>query len=262
RKDNPFIPVNCGAIPEALLESELFGHTKGSFTGATRNYEGLFRSAHGGTLFLDEIGDTPLSIQVKLLRVLQEKSVRPVGSSQADLIDVRILSATNRDLEDAIAEGNFRQDLYYRLNVVSLEIPSLIQRREDIPLLAAHFLKTISDQTGKKVNGFAPEAMEQLLTAPWPGNVRQLQNSVEHAVALTTTPLISADLLRSTIQEDTGKVPSFSEARKKFEQEYLVNLLMMTKGNVSQAARIAKRNRTDFYKLLQRNHIVPALFKS
>lgn len=262
RKDNPFIPVNCGAIPEALLESELFGHTKGSFTGATRNYEGLFRSAHGGTLFLDEIGDTPLSIQVKLLRVLQEKSVRPVGSSQADLIDVRILSATNRDLEDAIAEGNFRQDLYYRLNVVSLEIPSLIQRREDIPLLAAHFLKTISDQTGKKVNGFAPEAMEQLLTAPWPGNVRQLQNSVEHAVALTTTPLISADLLRSTIQEDTGKVPSFSEARKKFEQDYLVNLLMMTKGNVSQAARIAKRNRTDFYKLLQRNHIVPALFKS
>jgi two-component system, NtrC family, response regulator GlrR len=261
RASRPFVAVNCGAIPDALLESELFGHTKGSFTGAVQDYPGLFKSAHEGTLFLDEIGDMPLSLQVKLLRVLQEKQVRPVGATRSISVDVRIISATHRDLENEIANGNFREDLYYRLNVVSLDIPNLAQRREDIPLLATHLLKKLTEKTGKNISGFSPEAMEVLLVAPWPGNVRQLLNVVEQAVALATTPIISADLLNNAIRENPGEIPSFAEARRRFEQEYLLQLLQITKGNVSQAARLAKRNRTDFYKLLQRHHIVPALFK-
>ncbi len=221
-----------------------------------------FVAAHGGTLFLDEIGDMPLPLQVKLLRVLQERQVRPVGATRPIPVDVRIVSATHRDLENEITEGNFREDLYYRLNVVSLGIPSLMQRREDIPLLANYFLKKLTQENRKKINNFAPDAMEVLLAAPWPGNVRQLLNVVEQAVALATTPVISADLLNNAIRETPEKIPSFAEARRKFEQEYLVRLLQITKGNVSQAARLAKRNRTDFYKLLQRHHIVPTMFKS
>ncbi|BCR05865.1 transcriptional regulator [Desulfuromonas versatilis] len=262
RKDQPFVAVNCGAIPEALLESELFGHTKGSFTGAVQDHAGLFKSAHGGTLFLDEIGDMPLPLQVKLLRVLQEKEVRPLGSTRAIPVDVRIISATHRNLEKELAEGKFREDLYYRLNVVSLELPTLAQRREDIPLLANHFLVKLTKKNRKKINGFSSEAMEVLLAAQWPGNIRQLINVVEQAVALATTPVISADLLKSAIRDNPEKIPSFAEARRKFEQEYLVRLLQITRGNVSQAARLAKRNRTDFYKLLQRHHIVPTMFKS
>ncbi len=262
RAPHSFVAVNCGAIPEALLESELFGHTKGSFTGAVQDHAGLFKSAHRGSLFLDEIGDMPLPLQVKLLRVLQEKEVRPLGATRAIPVDVRIISATHRDLEKEVAAGKFREDLYYRLNVVSLELPSLVQRREDILLLANHFLKTLTAKNRKKINGFSHEAMEVLLSAPWPGNVRQLLNVVEQAVALATTPVISADLLKSAIRENPEKIPSFAEARRKFEQEYLVRLLQITRGNVSQAARLAKRNRTDFYKLLQRHHIVPTMFKS
>jgi len=261
RAKKPFVPVNCGAIPEPLLESELFGHVKGSFTGAVRNHAGLFLAANGGTILLDEIGDMPLSLQVKLLRVLQERQIRSVGSTNAVNVDVRIISATHRDLESLVKEGSFREDLYYRLNVVSLEMPSLRQRREDIPLLANHFLRQTAGQLKKKISGFAPEAMEIMMTAPWPGNIRQLLNVVEHAAVLATTPVISSDLVSSTISEEDEKIPSFAEARQKFEQEYLIHLLRFTSGNVTRAARLAQRNRTDFYKLLQRNHIVPALFK-
>ena len=262
RSTEPFVAVNCGAIPDTLLESELFGHSKGAFTGAVKDYPGLFRSAQGGTLFLDEIGDMPLALQVKLLRVLQEKRMRPVGSVEAMDIDVRIISATHRHLEEAIEEGNFREDLYYRLNVVALDLPNLAGRREDIPLLAQHFLQELVARSGKKLTGFAPEAMELLLSAAWPGNVRQLYNVVEQAVALSTNPVIPAELVSNAIQESKEEILPFSEARRQFEQQYLVRLMQITKGNVSHAARIAGRNRTEFYKLLGRHHIVPSLFKS
>src|SRR5665213_3123400 len=190
RAGRPFVAVNCGAIPEALLESELFGHVKGAFTDASTNHKGLFQAAQGGSLLLDEIGDMPVALQVKLLRVLQERVVRPVGSSQSIPVDVRILSSTHQDLEAAMAEGQFRTDLYYRLNVVTLTLPPLAQRREDIALLANHFLATLAEKYGKRLSGFAPEALQALTTAAWPGNVRQLYNVAEQVCALATTPLI------------------------------------------------------------------------
>ena len=261
RRDGPFIPVNCTAIPESLLESELFGHAKGSFTGASRSYAGLFQSAHGGTMFLDEIGDMPLHLQVKLLRVLQERVIRPVGSTEPVPVDVRIISATHRNLEEAIEQKTFREDLFYRLNVVSLELPPLNERKEDIPLLVDYFISNLVDETDKQVKKFSPEAMQLLIDAAWPGNVRQLYNVVEHAVALSTSPIIAEDLLHDAIKQHQSKILPLAEARRQFEQQYLIQLLQTTRGNVSQAARIAHRNRTDFYKLLNRHHIVPALFK-
>ncbi|HXZ95635.1 MAG TPA: sigma 54-interacting transcriptional regulator [Burkholderiales bacterium] len=263
RSSKPFVAINCGAIPENLLESELFGYTKGSFTGATQDRKGLFQAANGGTLFLDEIGDMPLALQVKLLRVLQEKQLRPVGSTQSIAVDVRIISATHHTLEDQMEAGKFREDLYYRLNVVSLKIPPLSARREDIPLLAGHFLKTLSAKYNKNINGFAPEALEQLVSAPWPGNVRQLLNVVEQAVALCTTPIVPVTLVQKALHGDEeGGYSSLADAKKQFEREYLAQLLKITSGNVTQAARLAKRNRTEFYKLLKRHALDPHLFKS
>jgi len=261
RAEGPFVAVNCGAIPEQLLESELFGHVKGSFTGAIRDNEGLFQAASGGTLFLDEIGDMPLPLQVKLLRVLEDRLVRPIGSARTVPVDVRIISATHRDLEKERVAGNFREDLYYRLNVVSLSIPPLADRREDIPLLAAHFLKRICERYGKPVNAFSPDAMALLVNAAWPGNVRQLYNVVEQTVALCTTQIIPPTLVQNAIQEEETPVVPLEEARRQFERDYLVRVLKMVGGNVSQAARLAKRNRTEFYKLLQRHSLEPALFK-
>jgi two-component system, NtrC family, response regulator GlrR len=261
RRDGPFIPVNCTAIPETLLESELFGHAKGSFTGALKSYFGLFQSAHKGTLFLDEIGDMPMHLQVKLLRVLQERQVRPVGSTTPVPVDVRIISATHRNLEEAVENKQFRQDLFYRLNVVSLELPPLHERKEDIPLLAEYFIDILSGDSDKPVKKITPEAMQILVDAAWPGNVRQLYNVIENAYALATSPLITANLLHDAIKQHQKKITTLSEARREFEQQYLIKLMKMTRGNVTQAARIANRNRTDFYKLLNRHHIVPALFK-
>jgi len=261
RADGAFVALNCSAIPESLFESELFGHAKGSFTGATRDHQGLFRAAEGGTLFLDEIGDMPLGFQVKLLRALQERVIRPVGSTESIPIDVRIISATHQDLEQAREENTFREDLYYRLNVVVLELPSLAERREDIPLLAHHFLRKFPDTEKRGVKGFSPEAMEAMLSAPWPGNVRQLYNMVEQAVALSTTPLIPVSLVQRALRSEPGEIPSFVEARGQFEREYLTQLLQITNGNVTQAARIAKRNRTEFYKLLNKYHLNPPEFK-
>src|SRR5256714_6145628 len=184
RAEAPFVAVNCGAIPEGLLESELFGHKKGSFTGAVADRRGLFQAAQAGTLFLDEIGDMPLPLQVKLLRALEERTVRPVGSHESHDIDVRVISATHRKLEERIAAGEFREDLYYRLNVVKLYIPSLAERREDIPLIANHSLTKLAERYRRGRLQFSPEAMEVLVSAPWPGNVRQLLNVVEQAGAL------------------------------------------------------------------------------
>jgi two-component system response regulator GlrR len=261
RSNRPFVAINCGAIPEPLLESELFGHVKGAFTGAIRENRGLFQSADGGTLLLDEIGDMPAALQVKLLRVLQERQVRPVGGLQHTPVDVRVISATHRDLEAELAAGNFREDLYYRLKVVSLRLPSLAERREDVPLLAGHFLGELIARYKKVISGFAPEAVERLVTAAWPGNVRQLYNVVEQSVALATTPLIPASLVEQAIQREETELAPFEQARRKFEREYLAQLLKITDGNVTQASRMAKRNRTEFYKLLQRHQLDPRLFK-
>jgi two-component system response regulator GlrR len=261
RHDQPFVAVNCGAIPSDLLESELFGHARGAFTGAIQAHKGLFQAADGGTLFLDEIGDMPLPLQVKLLRVLQEGEVRPVGSTQAIPVDVRVISATHRDLDSQREQGLFREDLFYRLNVVSLKLPSLAERREDIPLLAAHILQRLGERYRKPASTLAPDAMALLVAAPWPGNVRQLLNLLEQAVALTTTPLIPATLVQAALKEDAAALVPFEEARKTFERDYLVRLLKITGGNVTQAAQLAKRNRTEFYKLLQRHRLEPGMFK-
>jgi two-component system, NtrC family, response regulator GlrR len=261
RNSRPFVAVNCGAIPENLLESELFGHVKGAFTGATSNHRGLFQAADGGTLFLDEIGDMPAALQVKLLRVLQERQVRPVGASAQIPVDVRIISATHRDLDAALADGQFREDLYYRLNVVTLTLPALVDRREDIALLAQHFLQQLASKYGKSVNGFAPEALKALAAAPWPGNIRQLHNVVEQVTALTTTPLVPLALVQRALRVPGVEILSFADARLRFERDYLVNLLKVTDGNVADAARLADRNRTEFYRLLQKHGLTPGLFR-
>jgi len=262
RSDRSFVAINCGAIPEPLLESELFGHVKGAFTGAIRDNRGLFQTADGGTLLLDEIGDMPPALQVKLLRVLQEKQVRPVGGMQHVPVDVRVISATHRNLEAEMATGNFREDLYYRLKVVALMLPPLAERREDIPLLAGHFLGELAGRYRKEVTGFSPDAIEQLVAATWPGNIRQLYNVVEQSVALATTPRIPANLVQQAIQKEQTDFTPFEQARRKFERDYLAQLLKITEGNVTQAARMAKRNRTEFYKLLQRHQLDPQLFKA
>ena len=261
RAKGPFIGINCGAIPEPLLESELFGHVKGAFTGAASTRAGLFQAANGGTLFLDEIGDMPLALQVKLLRVLQERTVRPVGATHAEPVDVRLLSATHRDLDAAMAQGQFREDLYYRLDVVSLTLPRLEERREDIPPLVAHFVQQVAGKYGKPISGFAPDALEALATAAWPGNVRQLYNVVEQCCALTSTPLIPLTLVQRALRVPVMEALSYTEAKQRFERNYLVQLLKLTGGNVADAARIAERNRTEFYRLLQKYDLSPAMFR-
>ncbi|MCH8100216.1 MAG: sigma 54-interacting transcriptional regulator [Proteobacteria bacterium] len=261
RKDKPFVAINCSAMAENLLESELFGHEKGAFTGATRTHDGLFQAANGGTLMLDEIGDMPMRLQVKLLRVLQENQVRPVGSTKARQIDVRVISATHRNLQDLLTQGRLREDLYYRLNVVNIKLPTLNERREDIPLLVAHFLQVISQDADQERKVYAPEAVEMLVTAEWPGNIRQLFNVVRQNVALSRSPVISAELVQQSLGEHAGKLASFTDARDEFTRNYLSQILQITMGNVSQAARLAKRNRTDFYKLLARHDLNPDSFK-
>jgi len=262
RAKAPFVAINCGAIPEQLLESELFGHVRGAFTGAANAHVGLFQTANGGTLFLDEIGDMPLALQVKLLRVLQDRAVRPVGATRAEAVDVRVLSATHRDLEAAMAEGHFREDLYYRLDVVTLALPSLDKRREDIPLLAAYFVQQLENKYNKGIVGIAPEAIEVLASAAWPGNVRQLYNVVEQSCALATTPLISLTLIQRALRVPTMEALSYAEAKLRFERSYLVQLLKLTDGSVADAARIADRNRTEFYRLLQKHELTPDMFRS
>jgi two-component system response regulator GlrR len=262
RAQAPFVAVNCGAIPEGLLESELFGHRRGAFTGALHDRKGLFQAAEGGTLFLDEVGDMPLALQVKLLRALEDRVVRPVGSSETIATDVRIISATHRRLEERIAAGQFRQDLYYRLNVVRLALPSLAERREDIPLLAAQCLARLGERYGRPRLALAPEATELLVTAPWPGNVRQLLNVLEQAVALAATDVIPASLVHQALDAGESAFAPLDEARRAFERDYLARILKITAGNVTQAARLAGRNRTEFYRLLDRHALEPSMFKS
>ncbi|MDN3524580.1 two-component system response regulator GlrR [Halomonas sabkhae] len=261
RADKPFIAINCGALPEQLLESELFGHAKGSFTGAISDHEGLFQAADGGTLFLDEIGDMPLTLQIKLLRALQERQIRPLGSTKSIPVDVRLISATHRDLSQAMESGDFREDLFYRLNVVNLRLPPLKERAEDVPLLAKHLVTQAAERHKPFVKGFSKEAVNLLASSAWPGNVRQLVNVVEQCVALTSSPIIPEALVSQALVAEENALPTFNDARAGFERSYLIKVLKITEGNVTQAARIAGRNRTDFYKLLARHELEPSTFK-
>jgi two-component system response regulator GlrR len=261
RAGKPFVAINCGALPENLLESELFGHAKGSFTGAVNEHLGLFREADGGTLFLDEIGDMPIPLQVKLLRALQEQMIRPVGGNKQIPVDVRILSATHKNLSTEMENGNFREDLYYRLNVVNLTLPTLRERAEDIPLLARYLLKKSADRHQVKVNRFSDDAMQLLTTGLWPGNVRQLVNVVEQCVALTQTPVVASHLVEHALSASEQRWPTLTEARDAFEQSYLLKLLKMTDGNVTRAAELAGRNRTDMHKLMKKHDLHSTDFK-
>jgi two-component system response regulator GlrR len=262
RGDKSFIGINCGAIPEQLLESELFGHEKGAFTGATTRHEGLFVAADGGTLFLDEIGDMPLSLQVKLLRVLQDLEVRPVGALRGTPVDVRVISATHQDLEQLMLAGEFREDLYYRLNGVGLHIPALCERREDIPPLVAWFLARHAARTRTPLKRFGAEALELLVSAPWPGNARQLSNVVEQCATLAREELIPLALTLRALRGHAGQIQTLKEAREDFDRQYLISVMRLANGNVATAARLAGRNRTEFYKLLEQHRIEAAQFRS
>lgn len=258
RSHRKFVAVNCSAIPEELLESELFGHQKGAFSGAVESRKGLFELADGGSLFLDEIGDMSAAFQVKLLRALQEGEIRPVGSNKTISIDVRIISASHQDLQQLIDQDRFRMDLYYRLNVVTLQLPRLTERQQDIPILAKHF---ISQNSASVAKGLSSEAIEVLVGYDWPGNIRQLKNIIDHVCAFATTPLIPVSLIEKALQEKPSALLSFNDAKKHFEREYLVKILQLANGNVTEAARLAQRNRTEFYRLLDRHDLKAAQFK-
>jgi two-component system response regulator GlrR len=262
RNKGPFIALNCAAIPEALFESELFGHVRGAFTSAHGAKRGLFQCANGGTLFLDEIGEMPLSMQVKLLRAVQEREVREVGSETTTKIDVRIIAATNKDLGEAVKNGSFRNDLFYRISVVPLFIPPLRDRREDIPLLAQHFLTASAKRANKDLRGFTPAALNRLLTHPWPGNVRELENVIEKASVMTRQDMITPDLLPSMGTSPDAPLKPLTEAKEEFEKTYLKNVLQLTGGNISRAAQFAGRYRADFYKMLKKYGLHPSTTKA
>ena len=262
RSKGPFVALNCAAIPETLFESELFGHVRGAFTSAHGAKRGLFQSANGGTLFLDEIGEIPLSMQVKLLRAVQEREVREVGSEISTKIDVRIIAATNKDLGEAVKNKSFRNDLYYRISVVPLFIPPLRDRRDDIPLLAQHFLTSSAKRANKDLRGFTPAALNRLVTHPWPGNVRELENVIEKAAVMTRQDLITPDLLPSMGTSPDAPLKPLTEAKEEFEKTYLKNVLQLTGGNISRAAQFAGRYRADFYKMLKKYGMHPSTLKA
>lgn len=261
RSKGPFVALNCAAIPETLFESELFGHVRGAFTSAHGPKKGLFQSANGGTLFLDEVGEMPLSMQVKLLRAVQEREVREVGSELSTKVDVRIIAATNKDLGEAVKNGSFRNDLYYRLSVVPLFIPPLRERRDDIPLLAQHFLKMSVKRANKDVRGFTPAALHRLMINPWAGNVRELENAIEKAVVLSRQDMITPELLPSISASVESSLKPLTEAKEEFERTYLKNVLQLTGGNISRAAQFAGRYRADFYKMLRKYGLHPSTTK-
>ena len=261
RSKGPFVALNCAAISETLFESELFGHIRGAFTNAVAAKRGLFQSAHGGTLFLDEIAEMSLPMQVKLLRAVQEREVREVGAEYATKVDVRIIAATNKDLAESVKAGTFRHDLYYRVSVVPLALPPLRERKDDIPLLAQHFLKQSAKRSNKDVRGFTPAAMHRLMVYPWPGNVRELENAVEKAVVMSRQDMVLPELLPTAgATSDIGLKP-LTEAKEDFERTYLRNVLQMTGGNISRAAQFAGRYRADFYKMLKKYGLHPSMLK-
>lgn len=261
RKDKPFVPVNCAAIPESLFESELFGHEKGAFTGALYSSKGLLLQAHEGTIFLDEIGDMPLSTQAKLLRFLEDHKLYPIGSQKPIEVNLRVIVATNKNLEDMVKKGKFREDLFYRINVIPIYVPPLRERREDIPLLVEHFLKEFSEQMKKEIKGMVPLAMQKLMFYEWPGNVRELKNTIEYAVAMAQHDVITADLILFKLKSSED-LKSLKESKNNFEKNYIINLLELTKGNISKAAKLAGKYRADFYNLLKKHKIKPEDYKN
>jgi two-component system response regulator GlrR len=261
RKNRPFVAINCAAIPETLLESELFGYEKGAFTGATANKRGLFAHAHTGTFFLDEISEMPLTMQSKLLRVLQEREFYPLGGEKTVSVDIRLISSSNKNLKSEAEKGNFRQDLFYRLHVIHIKLPTLQERKEDIPILAMHFLKRFSKQGGKRIKGFSPSTLQKLMLHSWPGNVRELENTIESAVVMATKDIITEDFLLQARDLEQESLKPFKYAKEDFERDYLVQLIELTRGNVSQAAKLAGKYRADLYELFRKHGIDPADFR-
>lgn len=255
RADKPFIAVNCGALPDTLLETELFGHEKGAFTGAISRKLGRFELANGGTIFLDEIGDTSLPMQVKMMRVLQEKEFERVGGTRKLTVDVRVIAATNQNLEEKMKQGTFREDLYYRLNVITIHVPPLRERVVDIPILAEHFLRRYSFETNRKIKDFTDDAINAIIEYGWPGNVRELENAIEHAVILSSDDIIQLeDLPRHIYQkaeEDTSYTMSLEDAQKGFKRELILKALQQTNGNRTQAAKLLKIQRTYLSRLIK-----------
>jgi two-component system response regulator GlrR len=261
RKDRPFVAINCAAIPETLLESELFGYEKGAFTGAVQGAKGLFTQAHKGTLFLDEIGNMPLSLQKKSLRVLQERQFYPLGSNKPVEVDVRIIVATNQDLKNEVKEGRFREDLFYRIHVIPINLPPLRERKEDIPSLVDEFLNEFNEKMKKKVKGLTPSAMQKLMLYNWPGNIRELKNTIEFAIAMVQHDVITEDLILQTTGQTHEKFQPLKEARAVFEKNYIVHLLEITGGNVSKASELAGKYRADFYNLIKKYDLKTETFK-
>jgi two-component system response regulator GlrR len=261
RKNKVFVAINCAALPETLLESELFGHEKGAFTGAVRTTKGLFTQAHEGTIFLDEIGDMPLSIQAKLLRALEERQFYPIGGEKPVRVDVRVIVATKRDLEEDVRKGLFREDLFYRIHVIPILLPSLRDRKEDIPHLVEHLLRKICQQMKKEVKGLTPQAMQKLMLHDWPGNVRELENTIEYAVAMSPQDVITDEYVLQTKPGAQEPFKPLKEAKDAFEKSYLIHLLQICEGNVSKAAKLAGKYRADFYDLLKKHEVTPQEFK-
>ena len=250
RKDKPFIPVNCGAIPDNLYESEFFGYKKGAFTGADTNYEGLFKSADSGTIFLDEIAELPEHMQVKLNRVLQEREIKPIGSSFTIKIDVRILAATNKNLEEEVKSGSFREDLFYRINVVELKLPSLAERKDDVPLLVDHFINKYNRELNKSIMGIDNEVIKIFMSYDWKGNLRELENMIERAVLLCQEDIITPKYLPSHIFENKNELYSdnLSEAIETFEQNHINEILKRTEGNKTEAAKLLDIDPSTLYR--------------
>jgi two-component system, NtrC family, response regulator GlrR len=255
RKDGPFIAVNCSAIPETLMESEMFGFEKGAFTGADRSKKGLFVQADLGTFFLDEISEMHSSMQVKMLRALEEKEFYPVGGRQTVKVDCRIIAASNKNLEQEIEKGNFREDLFYRIHVIPIKLPPLSERKEDIPILSRYFLQKISKEMGKEIEEFSTDAMQKLISYPWPGNIRELENTIECAVAMTKRNIITEDLILQTQNISAEGLRSFKYAKENFEKNYLIQLFELTRGNVSNAAKLAGKYRADIYELIKKYNL-------
>jgi len=262
RKDGPFIALNCAAIPETLMESELFGYEKGAFTGANKDKKGLFAEASGGTFFLDEISEMSLSMQAKMLRALEEKEFFPVGSRQTVKVDARIIAASNKNLEQEAEKGRFREDLFYRIHVIPIKLPSLQERKEDIPILSRHFLQKFSKEMGKDIKGFSINAMQKLIAYPWPGNIRELENTIECAVAMTKKNIISQEIILQSQETGPEGLTSFKDAKENFEKNYLIQLFELTRGNVSEAAKLAGKYRADVYELVKKYNLKLSDFRN